>query len=320
MPAASGVAVGLDIGGTKIAAMRVTAEGAILERAVAKTPATDQREFLATVTGQARDLVDGQVGAIGVGITGLIDHATGVVRYGPNLPYRDLPLRDHLQQATGLPCVVDNDATVAAWGEFRVGAGRGTTDMLMVTVGTGIGGGIVAGGRLFRGAHGFGAEIGHVVVDPDGPLCGCGNRGCWEQVAAGRAIDRVGREAARADPGSLLARLAGGDPAAVTGLMVVQAAQQGDAVSIAVLSEVGRRLGQGIAGIVNVLDPQIVVVGGGAISAGDLLLGPVREVVRTAILAPKFRPEVPVVAAQMGNAAGGIGAALLALDEVLAPT
>jgi len=318
--AASGVAVGLDIGGTKIAAMRVTAEGAILDRTLVQTPAQGPAEFLATVVDQTRDMMDQRVGAIGVGVTGLIDHATGTLRYGPNLPFRDLPLRDHLQQAIGLPCVVDNDATVAAWGEFRFGAGRGTTDMLMVTVGTGIGGGIVSGGRLFRGAHGFGAEIGHVVVDPSGPECGCGNRGCWEQVAAGRAIDRLGREGAMADPGGLLARLAGGDPAAATGPLVVEAAQQGDAAATSVLAEVGARLGQGIAGMVNVLDPQIVVVGGGAISAGDLLLGPAREVVRTAILAPQFRPEVPVVAAKMGNAAGGIGAALLALDEVLAPT
>jgi glucokinase len=313
-------AVGLDIGGTKVAAMRVSAKGAILDQTLVHTPTEDPDAFLQTAIDQVRAHVRERVGAVGVGVTGMIDFAVGTLRYTPNLPFRDVPLRDRIQEATGLPCLVDNDANVAAWGEFRAGAGRGTTDMLMVTVGTGIGGGIVAGGRMFRGAHGFGAEIGHIIVEPNGPQCGCGNRGCWEQMAAGRAIDRLGREAAEANPGSLMVQLAGGHPGAVTGLVVVQAAQRGDGLAIGVLAEVGRRLGEGIAGMINVLDPQIVVVGGGAISAGELLLGPARNVVRTTILAPQFRPEVPVVAAQMGNAAGGIGAALLALDEVLAPT
>jgi glucokinase len=311
-------AVGVDIGGTKIAAMRVSAEGGILDQTLVHTPAEDPEEFVEVVIEQARTHVGERVGAIGVGVTGLVDFAAGTLSYGPNLPFRNVPLRGRIQEATGLPCLVDNDANVAAWGEYRVGAGRGATDMLMVTVGTGIGGGIVAGGRMFRGAHGFGAEIGHIIVEPNGPLCGCGNRGCWEQVAAGRAIDRLGRDAAGANPTSLMVRLAGGSPAAVTGLVVVQAAQQGDTVAIGVLAEVGRRLGEGIAGMINILDPEVVVVGGGAISAGELLLQPAREVVRTAIMAPEFRPEVPVVPALMGNAAGGIGAALLALDEVLA--
>jgi glucokinase len=313
-------AVGLDIGGTKIAAMRVSAEGGILDQTLIHTPVDDPEQLLAAAVQQAQAHLGGRVGAIGVGITGLIDFAAGSLRYSPNLPFRDVPIRDRIREATGLPCLVDNDANAAAWGEFRVGAGRGTTDMLLVTVGTGIGGGIVAGGRMFRGFHGFGAEIGHVIVEPGGPPCGCGNRGCWEQMASGRAIDRRGREAAEANPTSLILQLAGGHPAAVTGPLVVQAAQQGDTVAIGVLAEVGRRLGEGIAGMVNILDPQIVVVGGGAISAGDLLLDPAREVVGAAILAPDFRPDVPLVPARMGNAAGGIGAALLALDEVMATT
>jgi glucokinase len=172
---------------------------------------------------------------------------------------------------------------------------------------------------MLRGAHGFGAEIGHVIVEPNGPPCGCGNLGCWEQVASGRAIDRLGRESAAANPSSMMVRLAGGDASAVTGPLVVQAAHQGDREAVAVLAEVGRRLGEGIAGMVNILDPQVVVVGGGAISAGALLLEPAREVFRRSIMAPQYRPEVPIEAALMGNAAGGIGAALLALDELIAP-
>ncbi len=188
--------------------------------------------------------------------------------------------------------------------------------MLLLTVGTGIGGGIVADGRLFRGAHGFAAEIGHIIVEPGGPVCGCGNRGCWEQVAAGRAIDRRGREAAREHPRSLLATLAGGEPEKVTGAVVTEAAKRGDDVARSILTEVGRRLGEGIAGLVNVLDPEVVVVGGGAIDAGDLLLEPARAAFVDAIEAPEHRPVVPILAAELGNDAGAVGAAALALEEL----
>jgi glucokinase len=313
---AAAEAIGLDVGGTKIAGYLVDQAGTILQNRLAHTPATDAEATLTAMADVVRAVASDRAEAIGIGIAGMIEYESGVMRYGPNLPFRDLPLRDRVAEATGLPCLVDNDANVAAWGEYRLGAGRGTTDMLLVTVGTGIGGGIVTGGQMFRGAHGLGAEIGHVIVERNGPLCGCGNRGCLEQVASGRAIDRLGRDAAAASPTSLMVELAGGDPAAVNGPIVVQAAHAGDTVAIGVLAEVGMRLGAGIAGMVNVLDPEIVVVGGGAISAGDLLLDPAREVFTGSLLAPDYRPEVPIVAAQMGNAAGGIGAALLALDEL----
>ncbi|MFN2590535.1 MAG: ROK family protein, partial [Actinomycetota bacterium] len=184
---------------------------------------------------------------------------------------------------------------------------------LLVTVGTGIGGGIIADGRLFRGAHGFAAEIGHIIVDPGGPRCGCGNLGCWEQMASGRAIGRLGREAAAAHPDGRLVALAGGDPAGIDGRLVTTAAKEGDPVAIDVLSEVGRRLGEGIAGLVNVLDPDRVVVGGGAIVAGDLLLEPARRAFRHTVEAVEHRPEVPIVAAELENDAGAVGAADLAL-------
>jgi glucokinase len=213
--------------------------------------------------------------------------------------------------------VVDNDGNVAAWGEFRFGAARGSSNLLMVTVGTGIGGGIVADGRLFRGAHGFAAEIGHVIVEPNGPLCGCGNRGCWEQVASGRAIGRMGREAAAEHPESLIVELVGGDPQNVHGPAVTEAARRGDRMALGILSEVGRRLGEGIAGLVNVLDPELVVVGGGAAAAaGDLLLDPARRAFSDAVQAPEHRPSVPLVAAALGNDAGAIGAADLAAARI----
>jgi glucokinase len=309
------LAVGVDVGGTKIAVFTVTAAGSVLTRTQEPTPAEDPEALLKLIEQLVLQVLNDRVVAVGIGAAGLVDYRTGMLRYAPNLAWRELPLGDRVAQATGLPVTVDNDANAAAWGEFRFGAGREVSDMLLVTVGTGIGGGIVSGGRLYRGAHGFAAEIGHIIVEPGGPLCGCGNRGCWEQVASGRAIDRLGREAAVAHPDAAFAKHAGGDPASVTGPLVTQAAIDGDGVAIEVLEQVGRRLGEGIGGLVNTLDPQNVVVGGGAVVAGELLLGPARVAFREAVEAPEHRPEVPIVPAELGNDAGGIGAATLALDK-----
>jgi glucokinase len=311
-----GEAIGIDVGGTKINSFRVARDGEILDRKNIPTPADDAEAMLAQMTDLAGAMLTDDVIAVGVGAAGLVDAADGVLRFAPNLPWRDLPIAARMREALGLPCQVDNDASMAAYGEFRFGAGRGYLHMLLVTVGTGIGGGIISDGRLFRGAHGFASEIGHIIVEPGGPRCGCGNLGCWEQVAAGRAIDRLGREAAREHPDSPLVRLAGGDPEKVTGRLVTQAAQEGDETAIGVLAAVGRRLGEGIAGLVNILDPQIVVVGGGAIVAGDLLLDPARVAFIDAVEAPEHRPRVPIAAAQLGNDAGAVGAATLALEEL----
>lgn len=311
-----GEALGIDVGGTKINAFRVARDGEILARAQVPSPGEDQEATLAAIIGQARELMTPEVLAAGIGSAGLVDYAAGVLRFAPNLPWREMPIAARVSEALGVPCQLDNDANVAAYGEFRFGAGRGYRHMLLVALGTGIGGGIISEGRLFRGAHGFAADFGHIVVEPGGPLCGCGNRGCWEQVAAGRAIDRGGRAAAAAHPDSLLAELADGDPAAVVGSMVTEAAHRGDEHAVAVLSEVGRRLGEGIAGLVNTLDPQIVIVGGGAILAGDLLLEPARVAFHDTVEAPEHRPRVPIVAAQLGNDAGAVGAATLALEEL----
>jgi glucokinase len=310
-------AIGLDVGGTKIAAYRVAEDGSIQSRSQQPTPGSADA-IIETMSSLARDQMHEQVVAVGVGAAGMVDFAAGVLRYAPNLPWRDLPLAERVSSAIGLPCLVDNDANAAAWAEYWFGAGRGSTDMLLVTVGTGIGGGIVADGKLFRGAHGFAAEIGHIIVEPGGPLCGCGNRGCWEQVAAGRAIDRLGRAAGHDHPESMLVELAGGDPDAVAGPVVTEAAKRGDGLALGILGDVGRRLGEGIAGLVNILDPDVVVVGGGAVVAGDLLLDPARAAFADAVEAPEHRPEVPIRAAELGNEAGGVGAAVLALEELSA--
>ena len=312
------LAIGVDAGGTRIQGLVVdVGRGKVLDRRMVETPADDAEETTRAIVAVARELNEagGGVRVLGVGAAGMVDRK-GALRYAPNLAWRDLPLAERLLGAVGLPTLVDNDANVAAWGEFRFGAGRDSGDMLLVTVGTGIGGGIVSGGKLFRGAHGFAAEIGHIIVEPGGPLCGCGNLGCWEQVASGRAVGRLGRQAAAEHPESLIGQLAGGDPDKVTGLEVTRAAERGDAVAVRILAEVGGRLGEGIAGLVNVLDPQMVVVGGGVIEAGELLLGPARRAFLESVEAPDHRPEVPIVAAALANDAGAVGAADLAWQEV----
>jgi glucokinase len=315
------LAIGVDIGGTKIEGLLVDVDedAAIVDRRVVETPVTDADEITRAIVGVARELMaEREVGAIGLGAAGLVD-LRGNMRFAPNIAWREFPLAERVERGVGLPVLVDNDANVAAWGEYRFGAGRGSTNMLLVTVGTGIGGGIIAGGKLLRGAHGFAGEIGHVIVEPNGPLCGCGNHGCWEQVAAGRAIDRLGRKAALEQPGSLMVQLAGGDPAAVRGRHVTEAAFKGDPLAIGILAEVGRRLGEGIAGLVNILDPEVVVVGGGAIAAGDFLLEPARRAFIDSVEGAEDRPAVPIVAAAMGNDAGSVGAADLALAEAGRP-
>jgi glucokinase len=259
-------------------------------------------------------VLTGREVAVGIGAAGLIDVRRGVLLSSPNLAWREVPLRERIRERFGLPVTVDNDATAGAWAESRVGASRDHEDSLFVGVGTGIGGGIVAGGRLIRGAYGLAGEIGHVIVEPDGPRCGCGNRGCWEQVASGLAISRAGRRAVEEHPDSAIARLAEGDPLRATGELVTSAAREGDGVAVRILSEVGRRLGEGVAGLVNVLDPEIVVVGGGAAAAGELLLGAARHAFQEAVEGADVRPEVPIVPAALGNDAGAIGAALLAIE------
>jgi glucokinase len=283
----------------------------VLDRTERPTPADDVAATVETVSELAAELAAAGGEALGVGAAGMVDFDAGVLRYAPNLAWREIPLRDLLSERTGLPCVVDNDANVAAWGEYRFGAARGYRHVLVVTVGTGIGGGIVADGELFRGAHGFAAEIGHIIVEPDGPLCGCGNRGCWEQVASGRALDRLARAEVEQDPAGRIAALAAG--AEASGRHVSEAARGGDPPATAIFAAVGRRLGEGIAGLVNILDPEVVIVGGGVAEEGAVLLDPARHAFLDAVEASEHRPEVPILAATLGNDAGAIGAAALGL-------
>ncbi|MEP6757613.1 MAG: ROK family protein [Actinomycetota bacterium] len=292
-------AIGVDVGGTKAAAVRVGRDGVVQARAAVQTPADDVPALLASMVDVARSVMGPDVAAIGVGAAGLVEAGTGRVRYAPNISWREVDL-GRVLGVLGVPVVADNDCTVAALGEHLVGAGRSIDDLLYVGVGTGIGGGIVSGGRVLRGANGFAAEVGHIVVEPGGVLCGCGNQGCWETVASGSALSRLGRE--RLDPKA-------------DGRAVVAAARAGDATARAILQDVGGRLGEGVAGLINVLDPELVIVGGGAAAgAGDLLLDPARIACRRAVEGVGHRPDVPLVAAGLGADGAAIGAGLWALE------
>lgn len=296
-----------------MAGLLVDEDGEVLARGSSGTPATDAQAIMATIVQVAGELRgSGQPVAIGIGAAGMVDFAAGAMRWAPNLAWSELPIRDLVSEQIDLPCIVDNDANAAAWGEYKFGAARAYRHVLMVTVGTGIGGGIVADGALYRGAHGFAGEIGHVIVEPGGPECGCGNRGCWEQVASGHALDRLGRLAVETRPESLIARLAAGPE--VTGRDVAEAAKQGDSLATSIFAQVGQRLGEGIAGLVNILDPEAVLVGGGVAEVGDVLMAPARSAFMASVEAPDHRPEVPLLQAALGNDAGAIGAAALALE------
>jgi glucokinase len=248
---------------------------------------------------------------VGVGVPGLVDRA-GVLRFAPNLPgVEDLAIKAELEARLGVPVRVDNDATCAAWGERQVGAAQGYDDVVLVTLGTGIGGGIVAGGTLVRGANGFAGEIGHMVVDPHGPPCPCGQRGCWERFASGGGLGRLGQLAAADGRAGRVLELAGGHAAKVHGEHVTLAAAEGDAEGQAVLAELGWWVALGLVNLTNVFDPQAFVLGGGLVEAGELLLGPVRASFSTLLSNGAYRPPIAIVPAALGEHAGAIGAASL---------
>jgi glucokinase len=310
--------IGLDVGGTKVlgAVVDPARPTDVVRELRVPTPAGGAGlvDVLADVVDHLR--VDGPIAAVGVGVPGLVD-ADGVLRAGAHLAsVADLPLARALAERCGAPVEVDNDANAAAVAEHRGGAGAGVDDLIVITLGTGIGGGIIVEGRLRTGAHGFAGEPGHMVVDPNGPPCPCGQRGCWEQFASGSGLARLARSAALG--GQLLAavELAGGDPELVRGEHVTATAKQGDGQSMAVLDELADWIAVGLANLVNVFDPEVVVIGGGLVDAAELLLPRAQQRVHQRILAGGRRPLVPVVPAQLGERAGAIGSALLAADLV----
>ncbi len=310
---------GLDLGGTKLLGLVADPAG---DQPVALSKVLAPRGPDAVVDGLvalATDLCeraaaagDGTVVAVGLGAPGLVDR-TGTLRYGPNIAgVVEVPFAQLLSERLGLPVVVENDATCAAWAEHERGAARGANHSLTVTLGTGIGAGMTVKGETLRGAHGYAGEAGHMVVDPHGPRCPCGRRGCWERYASGSGLGWLAREAALAGLASRMVELAGGDPEAVRGEQVTAAAVEGDAQALAVLEKFGWWVALGLANLVNILDSEIVVIGGGLAEAGDLLLNPIRAAYGELVMGANYREPVPIVQAQLGERAGAWGAALLA--------
>lgn len=283
------VAIGVDVGGTKIAAAAVSGDQ-ILAKRLLETEAGSQSAIVAAVTKVVLELraAAPAAAAVGIGAAGLVD-LDGRIVAAPHLALADLPLRAMVADRVGLPVVVDNDANVAAWGEYVHGAGVGHGDQVLLTIGTGIGGGMILGGRLHRGVSGFAAEVGHLSLDPDGPVCPCGGRGCFEMLASGGAI----------------------------GAEVGHAAMDGDSAALQRVAEAGRWLGIGCANLVHLLDPDVLIVGGGAGSSlGELLLGPAREAMNMRIMYSDLRPIPALVPAKLGPNAGVVGAAALALASL----
>ncbi|MFE2728237.1 ROK family protein [Kitasatospora sp. NPDC059327] len=314
MTGAPAEAVGVDVGATKIAAVRVAADGAVSARARCATPRRTAAELVAAVAGLVARVRGERVAAVGVGLPGMVDARTGALAFAPGLDFARAPLRELIADAVALPVVTDNDANVAAWAEYRLGAGRGHEHLVLVTLGTGLGCGVVVGGRLLHGARGFAAEASHLTVDPGGPWCECGNRGCWGVAASGAAIARLGRQAATDFPASPLGRLIG-EGRTDAGTAVTEAARDGDGRALEILDRIGTLTGAGLAALANLFDPAVVIVGGGPVAAGDLLLAPARTEFARRLYAPGDRPPLPVLAAGFADLAGAIGAALLALDR-----
>ena len=307
------VTVGLDLGGTKCLGVVLDAEGRVVAEHRVRTPRGEEAivDVLAAVAEALRPGVPAGT-RVGVGAPGLVDRA-GVLRFAPNLPgVADLDVRGELEARLGVGVRVDNDASCAGWAEGQVGAARGASHAVLVTLGTGIGGGLVVDGRLQVGARGFAGEVGHMVVDPNGPPCPCGKRGCWERFASGSGLGRLGRQAAEAGQAGRIVELAGGEPEDVRGEHVTRAAAEGDAPAQAVVERFARWLALGLANLANVFDPETFVIGGGLVEAGEVLFGPTRAAFADLVFAAEHRPGVAVVPAALGERAGAIGAALLA--------
>ncbi|MCP9959290.1 MULTISPECIES: ROK family glucokinase [Streptomyces] len=309
-----GLTIGVDIGGTKIAAGVVDEEGAILDLHKVPTPSTPEAIVDAICAAVSEAGRGHDVEAVGIGAAGYVDDKRATVLFAPNIHWRHEPLKDKVEQRTGLPVVVENDANAAAWGEYRFGAGQGHADVVCVTIGTGLGGGIIIGNKLRRGRFGVAAEFGHVRVVPDGLLCGCGSQGCWEQYASGRALVRYARQRANATPENarILLSLGDGTPEGIQGKHISDAARQGDKVAVDSFRELARWAGAGLADLASLFDPSAFIVGGGVSDEGELVLDPIRRSFRRWLVGSRYRPHAQVLAARLGGRAGLVGAADLA--------
>ncbi|MBO3745568.1 ROK family glucokinase [Streptosporangiaceae bacterium NEAU-GS5] len=306
--------IGVDIGGTKIASGVVDEHGRIIERALRHTPADNPEKVAETIAEAVNELAGRhEVEAVGLGAAGFVDETRSVIRFAPNLAWREEPIREKVAKLVGLPVVVENDANAMAWGEFRFGAGKGESHVVCVTVGTGIGGGIVLDGALYRGKWGMGAELGHMQVMPGGRPCGCGNVGCWERYASGSALLMDAKENAAADPSSAGCLLAlAGSAGAMLGEHVSEAARQGDGAALAAFASLAAWLAQGMADLAAILDPSCFILGGGVSGVADLWVDAVRAGYAERLTGRGHRPLADIRVAELGPSAGLVGAADLA--------
>jgi glucokinase len=300
----------VDVGGTKLLAVRLDPDGLVVPDPIQAAP-RDGESLVYEIAAAARRLSGGTPDSIGVGVPGLVD-ADDDIRFAPNLPgVAGTPLGSVLrEQMPNTRLWIGNDATAACWGEYARGAGRGYDDMLMVTLGTGIGGGVICNRTLIEGAHRFAGEFGHMVVDPNGPRCPCGKQGCWERYASGAGLGMFGREMALAGAAPRLVELAG-DAEAVRGEHVTTAATDGDDPARAIMARFAWWVALGLSNLATILDPQVIVVGGGLVEAGEVLMDPTRRAFQDLLEASTVRPKVAIVGASLGPYAGAVGAALL---------
>lgn len=307
--------IGVDVGGTKVAAGAVDERGKIVEKVKRATPAArpdDTADVIADVVLELQGRHD--VSAVGIGAAGFVDETRSTVLFAPNLAWRDEQVKKRVEERIGRPVVVENDANAALWAEAKLGAARDQQHAMLITVGTGIGGAIMIDGKLYRGHWGVAGEPGHYRVVPDGRLCGCGNRGCWEQYASGNALVAEARELARRAPSGAvrLLQLGGGTPDGIDGPAVTQAAREGDSAALSCFEIVGSWLGHGLADLAAILDPGCFVIGGGVSEAGEMLLGPARTAYASSLTGRAYRQLADLRLAEMGPDAGLIGAADLA--------
>ncbi len=302
--------IGIDIGGTKVLAVRVV-DGEVVARRRSSTPRTADGTEQAIVEAVESVRTD-EVVAVGLGIAGLVRWPEGSFAWGPHVAGTDVPLRSDLEGRLGLPFVVDNDANVAALAEHRMGAARGYRNVLLITLGTGIGGGIVLDDAIFRGES-FAGEWGHMLYDPHGILCDCGKRGCWETVASGPALVRLAKEVISLNPDSSFAARFVDSP--IVGEAITAAADAGDEIARGLVAQVGAHLGRGICSLVAIMDPDAIVIGGGLGSVGESIVAPARRVAADCLHGGAHRMLPPILVAQLGPDAGAIGAALLAADR-----
>jgi glucokinase len=303
--------VGIDIGGTKIAGALVDIDGNIVAESKVPTPAQDPDALVDAVVALVTELSLGkEVLGIGVAAAGFIDADQANIIYAPNLSWRNEPFKAKLQAQLPLPVIIENDANAAAWAEFRYGAGKGYQHMVMLTIGTGVGGAVIVNGQMLRGGFGIAGELGHLRVVPNGKLCGCGQHGCLESYGSGTALLKAAKELASSDLeiGSRLRELEA-QAGELTGAQVYTAILEKDPGALQILTELGTWLGEAIGSLTAVLDPQVVVIGGGVSAAGDLLLNPIREAYLAHLPARGFRPELEIKGAEFVNDAGVVGAA-----------